>query len=97
MKELLEVIRSWIMAGATAYPLATFVVLGLGPLVIAALSRNVVGLAIVACGVIAGFSVGYLIGEPVAPLFILWGVLWLVAFLSLMLGRSDSRVITAND
>jgi hypothetical protein len=97
MKELLELIRSGIMACATAYPLATFVVLGLGPLVIAALSRNVVGLAIVACGAIAGFSVGYLIGAPVGPLFIVWGVLWLIAFLFLMLGRPQSRVITAND
>lgn len=97
MKELLELIRSGIMAYATAYPVATFVVLGLGPLVIAALSRNVVGLAIVACGVIAGFCAWYLIGEPIGWLFLLWGALWFISLLFLMLGRPQSRVITAND
>jgi hypothetical protein len=97
MKELFDTLFGFIVAGAAAYPVATFVLLGLGAVAIAAIARNIVGLAIVGCGVIAGFALSFLLGSVSGVLLALWGALWLVSIAFLLFGRSQSGVPAAGD
>jgi hypothetical protein len=97
MKELFDTLFGAFVAYAVAYPLATFVVLGLGAVVLAAISRNVVSLAIVGCGAIAGFALAFLTGNVSGPLLALWGALWVIAIAFLMFGGSEAAPTSAED
>ena len=96
MKELFDTLFGTVAVYAVAYPLATFVLLGLGAVALAVISRNVVGLAIVACAAIAGFALAYLTGI-VRPLMALWGVLWLISIAFLIFGRPEAAATSADD
>jgi hypothetical protein len=97
MKELFDVLFGTVLAYTVAYPLATFVLLGLGAVVLAVISRNVVALAIVGCGAIVGFALSYLTGTVTGPLLGLWGALWMIAIVFLMFRGSAEAAATSTD
>jgi hypothetical protein len=97
MKELFDALFGTVLAYTVAYPLATFVLLGLGAVVVAVISRNVVALAVVGCGAIAGFALAYLTGTVTGPLLALWGALWMIAIAFLMFRASEASVTPADD
>jgi|SRR5262245_45887855 hypothetical protein len=97
MKELFDALFGLIVSYTSAYPLATFVLLGLGAVAVAVIARNVVGLAIVGCGAIVGFALAFLTGSLTGPLLALWGVLWLVSIGFLMFGGSQGSATSTND
>ena len=97
MKELFDALFGLIVSYTSAYPLATFVLLGLGAVTVAVIARNVVGLAIVGCGAIGGFALAFLTGSLTGPLLALWGVLWLVSIGFLMFGGSQGSATSTND
>ena len=97
MKELFDVLFGTVLAYTVAYPLATFVLLGLGAVVVAVISRNVVALAIVGCGAIVGFALAYLTETVTGPLLALWGALWVIAIAFLMFRASETAVTSTDD
>ena len=97
MKDFFETLRIFIADYAAAYPLVTFLLLGLGPIVIAALSRNVVGLAIVACGAIFGFAIALMTGSFYQVLLGWWGILWLISLAFLLFGRPAPQLSPPRD
>src|SRR5262245_10689093 len=96
MKDLFDALFGSIVGYASAHPLATFVLLGLGAVAVAVVARNVVGLAIVGCGAIAGFALAVQTG-PTELLLALWGVLWLVSIGFLIFGGPQGSATSAND
>jgi hypothetical protein len=96
MKELFDVLFGTVLAYTVAYPLATFLLLGLGAMVVAVVSRNVVALAVVGCGAIAGFALAYLTGTVTGPLLALWGGLWMIA-IAFLIFRASEAPATSND
>jgi len=97
MKDLFDALFGSIVGYASAYPLATFVLLGLGAVAVAVVARNVVGLAIVGCGAIAGFALAFLTGSRSELLLALWGALWLVSIGFLIFGGPQGSATSAND
>jgi hypothetical protein len=97
MKELFATVFSGVMASAVAYPLATFVLLGVAPVVIAAISRNIIGFVIVTCGAVCGFATAALMQSTSDPVWALWGVLWLTSIAFLLFGRPQTGVASASD
>jgi len=97
MKELFATVFSGVMSSAVAYPLATFVLLGLAPVAIAAISRNMVGFVIVTGGAISGFAASALMQCTSELVLVLWGVLWLISIAFLLFGRAESGVTSASD
>jgi hypothetical protein len=97
MKELFGTLFSGVMASAVAYPLATFVLLGLAPVGIAAIARNIIGFVIVTCGAVCGFATSALIQGTSNYVLVLWGVLWLVSIAFLLFGRPQIGVASASD
>jgi hypothetical protein len=97
MKELFDALFGAVLAYTVAYPLATFVLLGLGAVVVAVISRNVVALAIVGCGAIGGFALAYLTGTVTGPLLALWGALWMIAIAFLMFRASEAAATSTDD
>jgi len=97
MKELFDALFGLIVSYTSAYPLATFVLLGLGAVAVAVIARNVVGLAIVGCGAIVGFALAFLTGSLTGPLLALWGVLWLVSIGFLIIGGPQGSATSANE
>src|SRR5262249_27539974 len=97
MKELFATVFSGVMASAVAYPLATFVLLGLAPVAIAAISRNIVGFVVVTSGAISGFATSALMQGTSDYVLALWGVLWLISIAFLLFGRPQTGVASASD
>jgi hypothetical protein len=97
MKELFDTLFGTVAVYGLAYPLATFVLLGLGAVALAVISRNVVGLAIVGCAAIVGFALAYLTGIVTGPLMALWGVLWLISVAFFILGSPEAAATSADD
>jgi hypothetical protein len=97
MKELFDALFGTVLAYTVAYPLATFVLLGLGAVIVAVISRNVVALAIVGCGAIVGFALAYLTGTVTGPLLGLWGALWMIAIAFLMFRGSEAAATSTDD
>jgi len=97
MKELYLAVPGAVMSYVVAYPLVTCIALGLAPVAIVAISRNVVGLAIVGCGAIAGFAFAFLLiralGDLSAWWLMAWGALWLLALAFLIFGRPAPGVM----
>jgi hypothetical protein len=99
MKELYLAVPDAVIGYATAYPLVTCIVLGLAPVAIVALSRNVVGLSIVGCVAAAGFALAFLVSRTAGPVsgwwLALWGALWVIALAFLVFGRPAPGVVSA--
>jgi len=99
MKELYLAVPGGVIGYATAYPLVTCIVLGLVPVAIVALSRNVVGLSTVGCGAVAGFALAFLVSRSAGAVsgwwIAAWGALWLIALAFLAFGRPAPGVVSA--